>query len=259
MTSGINFTIGDFDSQKKFREDHGDFIQGFPTLTNTIEVAFNRAPENINLADALIYDLSKEAVNRFSEIGLLCANGVGNGASIILRSMFEYLVTARYLHIHPEKAEDFVNYLFVQMRTVREQTQKIYGKDFATAEYREFIEENFERVRERFTYLMRNGRLKTKSRWVDIGIVDMAIEAGLSQFIIAAYYFPIEKTHPSALFILNRQDQKEDTVSQTLMISHSMIIDVIILQQEHFGIDELKPLIGQCFLDFSKVWKSDKK
>ena len=169
--------------------------------------------------------------------------------------MFEYLVTARYLHIHPEKAEDFVNYLFVQMRTVREQAQKIHGKDYVTTEYRELVEKNFDRVRERFTYLMKDGRVKTKSRWVDTGIVDMATESGLSQFIILAYYHPIEKTHPSALFLLNRQDQKEETVSQTLMISHRMIIELLILQREHFGVNELKPLIGQCLQDFDEIWK----
>src|SRR5687767_12629256 len=87
MSSKINFTIGDLDFQKKFREVHKNFIQGCPTLNTAIEVAFNRTPENIALVDGLIYDLSREAVNRFSEIGLLCANGVGNGASIILRSM----------------------------------------------------------------------------------------------------------------------------------------------------------------------------
>lgn len=255
MPSEVNFTIGDLDFQEKFRESHKSFIQGFPILTTTIKVAFDRSPENITLVDGLIYDLSREAVNRFSEIGLLCANGVGNGASIILRSMFEYLVTAKYLHIYPEKAEDFINYLFVQMRIVREQTQKIYGKDFVTAEYREMVEENFERVKEKFTYLMKDGRVKTKPNWSDMGMVDMAIKSGLSQFIILAYYFPIEKSHPSALFVLNRKNQEEEIVSQTLMISHRMMIELLTLQHEHFGINELKPLIGQCLQDFDEIWK----
>ena len=255
MSSEINFTVGDPDFQQKFREVHKDFIQAFPTLTTALKVAFDRIPENITLVDGLIYDLSKQAVNRFSEIGFLCANGVGDGGSIILRSMFEYLVTARYLHIHPEKAEDFVNYLFVQMRTMREQTQKIYGKDFVTAEYRELSEKNFERFRDKYTYLMKDGRVKTKSRWVDKGMVDMATECKLEQFIILAYYLPIEKAHPSPLFLLNRQDQKDETVSQTLMISHRMSIELLILQHEHFRLDELMPLIGQCLKDFDEVWK----
>lgn len=257
MSTKVNFKIGDSDAQKKFRKIHHDFIQGFPTLTTAIEKAFKRTVENTDLVDALVYDLSRECVNRFSEIGLLCANGVGDGAFIILRSMFEYLVTARYIHLHPDTANDFVDYLFVHIRTVRNQTERIFGSDYVTKEYKEIAEKNFARVKEKFTRYTKDGP-RTKSRWADSGIVDMAINSGLGRYVILAYYFPIEKAHPSMLYLLSNQEQKDDATSQALMISHKMMIELLILQHEHFGLDELKPLISQCLHDFDETWEKYK-
>jgi hypothetical protein len=37
-----------------------------------------------------------------------------------------------------------------------------------------------------------------------------------------------------------------------------MAIELLILQHEHFGLDDLKPLIGQCLHDFEEVWKKYK-
>ncbi len=255
MASSVNFVIGDFEAQAKFREEHNDFIESFPTLTIAIEKAFNRSVENLELVDALILDLSSECLKRFSEIGLLCANGLGDGAFVVLRSMFEYLVTVRYLHLHPTKAEDFVNYLHVHMHTVLGQIERTFGPDHLTREFRDRVEKNFDQVKAKFTYSIKNGRRKTKSRWSDAGIVEMAIQAGLGKFVVLAYYLPIERAHPSMIYILNRQNQKREAPSQALMISHNMLIELLILQHEHFGIDELKPMIGQCLEEFGNVWK----
>jgi hypothetical protein len=117
------------------------------------------------------------------------------------------------------------------------------------------VEENFQRVKEKVTYPIKGGQVKIKPNWSNVNMVDMAIKSGLSQFIILAYYSPIEKSHPSALFVLNRKNQEEEMVSQTLMISHRMMIELLILQHEHFGLNELKLLIGQCLHDFDKIWE----
>lgn len=103
----VNLKIGDLKAQKEFRRRHKEFIECFPRLDKAIRVAFDRKNQAANLTDGLVFDLSLESINRFSEIGLLCGNGQGNASFIILRSMFEYLVTARYLHIHPEKKSRF--------------------------------------------------------------------------------------------------------------------------------------------------------
>lgn len=257
--SKVNFKIGDFKAQKEFRKEHRQFIEHLPTLVGGLNIAFNQEYQAGDLADTLIYDLSKECVNRFSELGLLCANGEGDAAFIILRSMFEYFVCARYLHVHPEKSNDFVEYLHVHMHTVHAQIQRTYGKDRLPSlnEYEIRVNTNFEKVKEKYSYKTQSGKRKTKSNWSDKGMVDMATEVGLGEYIVLAYYLGIEKAHPSILTVVNKRASKE-VASEALMISHRMLIELLILQHEHFGLEELKPIIGQCLGDFTQIWEKYK-
>ena len=256
----VNFKIGDFKAQKEFRKEHRQFIEYLPNLVDALKIAFNRQYQASALADTLVYDLSKECVDRFSEIGLLCANGQGDAAFIILRSMFEYLVCARYLHLHPDKSSDFVDYLHVHMHTVHVQIQRTYGKDrlASSNEYEARVNANFEKVKEKYSYKTQSGKRKTKSSWSDKGVVDMAIEVGLGEYIVLAYYLGIEKAHPSILAVANKRASKE-VASEALMISHRMLIELLILQHEHFGLEELKPIIGQCLGHFESAWEKYKK
>jgi hypothetical protein len=254
MDEEINFTIGDFQAQQEFKEEHSEFIRCLPGLNAALQVAFDRSPEPANLQDALIYDLSRQCVKRYSEVGLLCANGLGEGAFIVLRSMFEYLVTARYLHLHPSSADDFVDYLFVHLRTVHTQIERTFGTSSISAETKSIVEENFEKVRNKFTYVTGKGRKRVKSGWTDMGNVDMAIEVGLGDFVVLAHYLPIEKAHPSMFSVLENQEQRKDASSHALMISHRILIELLILQDEHYQIVALAPLIAQCLHDFKEVW-----
>ena len=259
MTTNINFEIGYPKAQSKFREEYQEFIRCFPILTEVIEKAFNRsAPENYSIVDGLVFDLSRECVSRFSEIGLLCGNGLGDGAYIMLRSMFECLVNARYLHLHQDKADDFIEYLHVYMRTVKNQITNIFGDDYLPTEYKDMVEKNFNRVKGKFTHITDRGGERVQSRWSKPGIVDMAIDVGLKEFVVVAHYLSLEKAHPSMLFIISDKDQRDENVSRALMVSHKMLIELLILQHQHFGIDELKPLIARCLQDFEVVWKKYK-
>jgi Family of unknown function (DUF5677) len=50
----------------------------------------------------------------FGEVVFLAVHGHGNGATEILRGMFERAVTTAYLIKHPAKAERFVRYAAIQ-------------------------------------------------------------------------------------------------------------------------------------------------
>ncbi|MCB9109609.1 MAG: hypothetical protein H6634_00010 [Anaerolineales bacterium] len=254
----VNLTIGDLKAQKEFRIKQKEFIECFPGLDNAIRIAFDRQYlATANLTDSLVFDLGKEGINRFSEIGLLCANGLGDASIIILRSMFEYLVTAKYLHMHPEKSQDFLDYLYVHMHTVYSQIKRTYGESRLPESIgiEKTVEENFNKVRERFSYKGSGGKQRKKTSWSNKSMVDMAIEAKLGDFVVPAYYFGIEVAHPNIIKIANAQKGALKTISQALMVSHRMVIELLILQHEYFNLEELKPLVGQCLQDFDNAWR----
>lgn len=253
----VNLKIGDLKAQKEFRKQQKEFIECFPRLDYAIRVSFNRQYQANSLTDALVYDLSHEGTKRFSEIGLLCGNGQGDAAFIILRSMFEYLVTARYIHLHPEKSQDFLDYLHVHIHTVQSQIKRTYGESRLpqSKAFEEMVEQNFSKVQERFSYKGSKGRRRKKTSWSDKNMVDMAIEAKLGDYIVPAYYFGIEIAHPNITKIVNTKKDVSERISEALLISHRMMIELLILQHEHFGLEELVPLISQCLKDYEKVWR----
>lgn len=250
----VNLKIGDLNAQKEFKKKHKDFIQCLPILEKAITTAFANDKKESNLNDALVHDLSIEGIYRYSEIGYLVGNGLGDASFIIVRSMFEYLITAQYLHKYPEKSSDFVDYLYIHMRKVFSQIKETYGELPQSKSFEKTVELNYQKVKQRFSYKDRKGKTKFKQTWSDKNMVKMAIDVGLGELIVPAYYLGLEVAHPSIATIVNSKKLPQEKASQALMIAHRMVIDILKLQYEHFGIEELKPLIGQCLRDFKNIW-----
>lgn len=119
------------DERAEFTRTHNEFFERFHNLTSLTEIAFIREyPAQITTADHVILSLSKICLDNFTEVMLLCVNRFGDGAFVLIRSMFEKLVCARYLHMYPDKAESFMKFFFVQMRTVKNQIEQTFGAEF---------------------------------------------------------------------------------------------------------------------------------
>lgn len=143
------------------------------------------------------------------------------------------------------------------MHTIQSQIKRTYGESRLpqSISFEKIVEENFNKVKERFSYKGSGGKQRKKTSWSDKNMVDMAIEVKLGDFVVPAYYFGIEVAHPNITKIANTSKSGLETTSQALLISHRMVIELLILQHEHFGLEELKPIIGQCLQDFNKAWR----
>lgn len=267
MTKIEEAEFGRPEERSEFVQTHKKYLERLPDLQKAVAAAFSRNyPGKMTNADLIILSLSKLCWDGFGQVQLLCANRCGSGAFIVLRNMFENLVNARYLHAHPEMAERFMEFFFVQMRTVSNHI----GEAKLPEDYKLLVENNFNQVRDKFSYKTSKGKEKRKTKWSDKSIVGMASEVGLKDYIVLAYYLPIEHAHPSMRSVMSQSkgldngkrvlfdidlEQERKEASDALMIAHKVIIEMLILQHEHFGIAKLRGLIGQCLNDHAEVWR----
>jgi hypothetical protein len=72
-------------------------------LWDAMNLAFSRKQVMDTQIEKFVYFYGNLVAEDFMEIFLMAANGYGYGAMKLLRSMYEHIVTLRYLHDHPDE------------------------------------------------------------------------------------------------------------------------------------------------------------
>jgi hypothetical protein len=102
------------------------------------------------VADKLVYFFGRIVLEDFMEITLVCFHGYGVAASKLVRSMYEYAVTLRYLHEHPDEAESFLAYHLVQQEKLVSRMIETFGESILPAGQIAEIRRNAAEVKEDF-------------------------------------------------------------------------------------------------------------
>ena len=87
-----------------------------------------RVLESSTPVDPVIFYLGRLCIEDFNEILVLCANGYGYGASKLIRGMFERVLTGLYLHLHPDQAEDFLDFYWISQRKEINNLKSAFGE-----------------------------------------------------------------------------------------------------------------------------------
>jgi len=103
-------------------------------LVHAMNIAFTRVQVMEGSADKLVYFFGRMVLEDFMEITLVCYHGYGVAASKLVRSMYEYSVTLRYLHEHPREAETFLAYHLVQQDKLISRLIETFGDSILPAE-----------------------------------------------------------------------------------------------------------------------------
>lgn len=233
-----------------FINTHERFFERFDNLQSALHAAFEKVNVSREKIDIIVLVISNICVDDFSEILLLCANGFGNGALKILRGMYEKLVVARYLHLHPEEADAFWNF---------------YAVGLSKMKFPDILEkiDPDGKILDQFKNTPKNGGgKKLQASWTKKDFVSMANEVGLGEEIRNAYYLPLKFAHPSVYSILTKLEVKNnklnvksnepqrDTAKIAFPIAYFFILEVLRLQIEHFGLDVNNPIFQQCIDDY---------
>jgi hypothetical protein len=248
---------------EEFKGQYEKFSECIPRLLEAFSKALG-VPKVTSESDYLVLGLSKLCIDRFEDILILCTQGRGDGAMPLVRAMFESLVNASYIQAHPEKAEDFRRYLFVFIKKVQGQIEKLNSK-IVDAAHKKTVDDALKQ------YAGPDGKIPgPKHDWTEVNLVDRAKDVGLGEYVVAAYYRPIETTHPSfihvyslsknqdghRLMFANAKEFSRQKVKEALATSHFLAIEVLILLHRTFGNDELEAYIAPCRADYNGAWSS---
>jgi len=261
-----------------FTARHLEFTRRFANISRAVDVAFQRVHETTTQVERTIYFLGRVAVEEFMEILLLCANGYGIGAQKLVRGMYERVVTARYLYKHPDEVENFLSFHRVTDHKFLSAVQSSMSDDVFSPDQTAEIERNFEAVKSRFMVPKCEtcGTSRLNHTWNRLDIVSMARKADESLWrqIVPAYYLPTREFHSTMGAIFSRLDPESasrdgslifdgsaqrDRADQALISAQTLLLDVLDLQKECFGIQELEPLLQICMEDFVSVLNEQKE
>lgn len=261
--------IQEGDEVDDFRRRNAGFLSLVDHLQESVNRAFSRRFRAATVSDEVVFFLSRVCVDDFQEILILLSNGHGIGGQKLLRGMYERAVTGHYLALHPEKAQDFLDFHWVALHKLRAAIERTWGSESLLHEMKDEIEEEFSRVRERFmvTHCNTCGSQKLNFSWSKTDFVSMAHEIeSLRSYIVPAYYLPLAHTHSTAQTFLRRLRDEDgaiaydgssqrDEADRTLMTSHSLLIEVLELQQSHFKVPGLDVMVKERRSEFFSLWR----
>ncbi len=273
MAAPNNFTFYGFpDECRKFDERHPLWNEMMGNLVRALDIAFTRVEVMKASADKFVYFFGRIILEDFMEIALVCYHGYGVAASKLVRSMYEFTVTLRYLHEHPDESETFLHYHLIQQDKLTSRLIETFGETILPAELIAEIRRKAAEVKEDFMIPVCDhpgAKMRLNHTWNKLDFVAMASKAGaIGKLIVPGYYFPLRHAHPTfgglteRLEIVNEQmslkgDAQPEIVDRSLMTAHNCILDALKVQSEHFSIEGLEDAIQVCYRDFVRVWSPD--
>jgi hypothetical protein len=238
------------------REELAQYGPEIIRLRDTLDLAFakgakaSKAPE-----DRVIFPLLVACRDIVEEILFAVSEGFGRLALRSVRTMYECVVFARYLNLHPEKTDDYMATFHAQWARVLENVPD------PQATMPEVHNEISVKVP---AYAA--GKYVDLD-WSDKSTLKMAVEVGIDkQFHAWAFNYASGFVHPSAVFLIRHLSQgpgdvvevsakpQDDEAGFALRISHSLILNAIDLRTKYAPSEVLQSGLDECKKDFLEIW-----
>ena len=191
------------------------------------------------IADSIVCTMSAICLEDFNEVIGAAGMGLGFAATKLTRCFYERVVTLKYLSMHPGEAEAWLDYSHVNWTKLTKEDCDL------DAEFLKHIEDNFNRVKPRFT---RGQKRKLQNNWTPKGVIDLANESSplLRQLYMRGFVMPSIYVHPTSLGLsfetkhsddggisLNVETMREDLIN-SLSLSHLLLVQVFEIVNLYF-------------------------
>lgn len=270
------------DDQQRFLEAHRDFLAVLPqlqaTLKHMIDEAlerFNNAPEDadetVRRAEMIVLWLVRAAYDDFLALVILTQQGMGFSAMIMVRSMYERLVTGAFFSERPEEATKFVEHsvvhewkLWQRMLKGRPSLAESYTKEKLSEFEKKYQAANEKRKVEQCS---KCGQPITKEAWTRIALDQMAeiVNPDLSfgKWYSSCYLVPTAHAHANPMGLEARiivddqgalyRDISEPEAHQAAIRGHGLAVSAMKLLDQSFDLEMAADVMNQE-KRFMEVW-----
>lgn len=229
-------------------------------LRELMDVAFSRGAASTNKTeDRVVFPLLVSCRDITEEILFAIKEGFGRAALRATRTMYECVVIARHLHLHPEKTSDFL---------------ELFHREWAKV---------LQDIPEQFRPPQMNSEITSKVRkyalgrrlgmgdlnWSGSSIYEMAKEAGaLVALHSPAYSLPSAYIHPSVMFFISTlaadaadptrlkvgEHSQDQEARYAVSNGYDLLINAADLRRKYAPTQELDVALSQCIEDFKKLY-----
>lgn len=212
----------------------------------------SKAPE-----DKVIFPLLVACRGIVEEILFAIKDGFGRAALRATRTMYECVVAARYVSLHPDKAEDFLAIFHAEWAKVFQDIPAQFRNPQTDTDIGAHVPK----------YAAGSRVSLQDLKWSDSQVADMAREAGsLAELHPLAFTLASAYIHPGAQFLISqmsmtsdgvfRIDEKpQDTASAfALRSGHDLLMNAVDLRLKYAPSGELGRLLEVCKTDFKTIW-----
>ena len=271
----ISITVRDPEAQHRFAARHGAFLTSLDSLKNAFgALSSSLAGKEGDLIGIVLFYLGYLAWEDLNEILVLCANGLTTGAQKILRGMFERAVTTGYLQKHPDEAELFWNFFWVDQHKLAAGLEREFPGFFPQAKLDE-ISQKYGHVKGlyqvpvcekcRLPDCKECSETRTNYTWSKKDVVTMAGDVGIPLHMIkGAYYVPMRETHPKATAIIERikrfegRAPKQNEIEVPFILAYGLLLAILEVLYLHFQIQAMRGPLDTATQAFNLALKQTK-
>ena len=223
-----------------------------------LDIAFSRGATTSDAhEDKVIFPLLVSCRDIVEEVTFAIKEGFGRAALRATRTMYECVVTARYLNLHPEKADDFLDQFHTEWAKVYQEIPSAYRDPNFEAEIGSHVPK----------YAQGRHIGMGDLRWSGSVVGEMAREAGaLAELHSLAFTLASAYIHPGAQFMLSGLSVDSDQIVHVgekpqdaesafaLRSAHDLLMNAVDLRLKYAPALELSRLFDTCKADFERIW-----
>ena len=284
--------VGDATIHKRFLASHVKFLQEFSVLDSLANKTWDAALERYNepldpspvgeeldkttavrLAQIIVFYLARASYDCFYDVFLLAGNSRGFAAKMMLRPMYEHLVTAAFIGIKPDEAKHFDDHASIEKWKMWIRTLEAIPQvsDLVPAKDLDELKRKQQEVRDQLKseICTKCKTPMTQEAWTRVAVDNMAEEVdkvtgtSLSKLYAPCYLMPTAMTHPTALGLESRltivdgghvyEESPESMAHDSLLRAHGMALRVLKHLNNYFGLS-LDKEIEARYAAFPNIW-----